>query len=66
MAESSYQKDGRTIYGVDIVAEVFDLLAPPAAQTEERVHAIVSTLRGRIECDRLGLASPASCPPPSI
>jgi single-strand DNA-binding protein len=37
VAESSYQKDGRTIYGVDIVAEVFDLLAPPAAQTEERV-----------------------------
>jgi single-strand DNA-binding protein len=37
VAESSYQKDGRTIYGVDIVAEVFDLLAPPAAQTEEHV-----------------------------
>jgi single-strand DNA-binding protein len=30
--------NGRTIYGVDIVAEVFDLLAPPAAQTEERVN----------------------------
>lgn len=37
VAESSYQKDGRTIYGVDIVAEVFDLLAPPEAQTEEHV-----------------------------
>ena len=35
VAESSYQKDGRTIYGVDIVAEVFDLLRPPAAQIEE-------------------------------
>ena len=37
VAESSYQKDGRTIYGVDIVGEVFDLLAPPAARTEEHV-----------------------------
>src|SRR5271157_2251070 len=40
VAESSYQKDGRTIYGVDIIAEVFDLLAPPAAQTEEPRNSI--------------------------
>src|SRR5271165_2931092 len=63
VAESSYQKDGRTIYGVDIIAEVFDLLAPPAAQTEEprnSIHAL------GVECDRLELASPASCPPRSI
>ena len=37
VAESSYQKDRKTIWDVEIGAEVFDLLAPKAAQTDEHV-----------------------------
>ena len=44
VAESSYQKDGRTIYGVDIVAEVFELARRPGGSDRGACRAIVSTL----------------------
>ena len=39
VAESSYEKDGKTIYGVDVVADVFDVLTPPAARAEDQQTA---------------------------
>ena len=45
VAESSYQKDGKTIYGVDVVAEVFDLLAASSTSDRGAGRAIVSPLR---------------------
>jgi single-strand DNA-binding protein len=64
VAESSYQKDGRTIYGVDIVAEVLTCWRRrrlrPRSMSRNSIHA------SGVERDRLGLASPASCPPRSI
>ncbi|MGJ0620454.1 MAG: single-stranded DNA-binding protein [Methylocystis sp.] len=36
VAETSYEKDGKTIYGVDVVASVFDLLSRAESGEDER------------------------------